>query len=278
MYGRSTSQLRNLQSPTEDSRGDFVVIPRDPSALRAASAALDSKGSEVAQHPQTQSSHSGDSSSHEHKSLWAPKIGLLRGMSRNSDKASLPPEIFSFPPYRMSVRYYVSSAVSDAALTFADLRNSLLVVGRVSNTSFTPVFSSVKLRKITIWNAPNLGSCELAWLASDISRVPDLVANTATPSGSVTTRKQVFAPAKGSIAQDWMLSTLTGTTQVFRISIPQGSIMDIDVEVTLPTGHITESAVNSVSGSVTVGAFYRLYLDRSTGNGYIRPIGFPANT
>ncbi len=203
---------------------------------------------------------------------------VLRGTVKRSAAPSLPPEISTNATIRQPIRFYASSAASDTIITVSDFRNAILVVGRVSNTSFTPIASSFRVRKITIWNAPNLGSCECAWLASDVSRVKDETKNTATPSGSVTTCKNVFTPPKGSIAYDWVYATQTGTVQMARLSLPQGSIMDVDYEWTTSTGHITESAVNSVSGSVTVGAFYRLYLDRNSGNGYIRPIGFASNT
>ncbi len=203
---------------------------------------------------------------------------LLRGRISRGTTASLPPEICTQATVRQPIRFYASSAATDTAIIVTDVLGAILVVGRVSNTSFTPIASSFRLRKITVWNAPNLGSSEIAWLASDISRVKDEVKNSATPSGSNVTTKNVFSPPKGSIAFDWVLSTLTGSTQLFRISVPQGSIIDLDVEWTLNTGHITMSAINSISGSVTVGAYYRLYLDRNAGTGYIRPLAFASNT
>ncbi len=203
---------------------------------------------------------------------------LMRGRVQSSGGASLPPEIKTNATVRQPIRFYTSSAVSDAPITVTDFHGAILVVGRVSNTSFTPIASSFRIRKITIWNAPNLGSSEIAWLASDIARVKDETTNAGTPSGSVSTSKNVFTPPKGSVAFDWIYTTLTGSTQIFRISAPQGSIIDFDVEWTLSTGHLTMSAINSISGSVTVGAFYRLYMDRSTGNGYIRPLAFAANS
>ncbi len=203
---------------------------------------------------------------------------FMKGKGVTSSGVSVPPEIATAPTVRQPIRFYTSSAASDEAITVTDILGGILVVGRVSNTSFTPIASSFRIRKITIWNAPNLGSSEVAWLASDTTRVKDEVKNAATPSGTSLPTKNVFRPPRGSVAYDWVLATTSGSVQLIRLSIPQGSIMDIDMEWTLSSGHITMSAINSISGSVTVGAYYRLYLDRASGNGYIRPLAYPSNT
>ncbi len=246
---------------------DFVVVRRDSLALGAVSTAIGDQKSPNA-------------------SQLAPNLMvgsgslLLRRRPQVSygEKFSLPPEIPTNATIRQRFRFYTSSAASDEAITVSDVFGALGVVGRVSNTSFTQIASSFRIRGIDVWMAPNLGSCEIAWLASDITRVKDETMSIAAPSGSTLARKCHFSPPKSSVANDWVYGTMTGSVQLFRLSLPQGSIMDLDVEWTTNTGHITMSAINSVSGSVTVGAFYRLYLDRTAGNGYIRPLAYSANT
>ncbi len=157
-------------------------------------------------------------------------------------------------------RFSASNAQVAVPIEDTDLIGVMGGVCSVLNSTFTPMFNSVKVKCIEIW-APlaSVGtptSCAIEWTGTANSpnvEVSDTTV-TATFPAYIKTR-----PPKNSLASFWQVAS---STALCLITCPQGSIIDVTL-----SGIMNDNEANSTSIGITsgvVGKVYYLYLTGQT--------------
>jgi len=133
------------------------------------------------------------------------------------------------------------------------------IVSNTAGTVFSPWCSSVRVRRVTIYEAPGaVGSVaansSLEWTALTTNN-PDEVFSTSTipydrPS------KIVSRPPKNSLAAFWINSLSTLTVIYFIVTLGAGSILDIEVDAILANNLGTNLISQTVTASSGVN-YYR---------------------
>jgi len=134
----------------------------------------------------------------------------------------------------------------------------------VAATSVSALGYAAKLHSVKVWTPPAsqgaTATCRLQW-TSDIggtNQGPEVSDITM----SVTTPAHISAsPPLGSFASFWVGNN---GTQLFTLSAPPGSVIDVDATVILRDDGNAQNALPVATA--TIGALYWLALDYSSGN------------
>jgi len=151
-----------------------------------------------------------------------------------------------------------------------------LICLAVTSTSAYTILDSVKLKEIEIWAANGAGN------ASNTAEL-EFVNENALFGGPGTTYSDtaigvsnichIYAkPPKNSVASMWcaLSDTFAPSVDLFRLTVPQGAIVDVVVSLVLRDNDAADPVVGSVVGATPGHCYYR-YLD-STTNQYFVPI------
>jgi len=187
------------------------------------------------------------------------------------DSPRFPNDVKQSPIHNRVIRYYVAGGATQA-FTPADF---LSIYGAVTNgsTSFIPLYSSVRLRRISIYYVPTNnfgvsgGSVTFAW--NGLQNAPD---NLLTDRGTATQPACIkVVPIPDSLASMWFdANSASVNSAICTIGCPQNVLVDFDFEFILATG-AQAPLVLSVMATYTGGAVLTLH----NGSGGYQPEGLP---
>ncbi len=166
-------------------------------------------------------------------------------------------------------RFTASSALSLSSITGATLLGALGTVCTVVNTTVAQFARAFRIKSVEMWapisstsTAPV--SCTIVWFgfgnSPNIERTGTSISN-AQPAHLRST------PPKESLAGFWQL---TGSTNIFFLTAPGGTVVDLEVEYVL-VDQATATSTQTVAAG-TLGNVYYLALDGPTTN-LLVPVG-----
>jgi hypothetical protein len=197
------------------------------------------------------------------------KKDLDKMVKYEAQLARNPPVIRAELHVNQVLRYIALGTIQVKGITVTDLL-SLYLMNIGSGTSYYSMTQSVKIKKISLYSAQRPAGqtyedLDLIWGGTTDTKV---VKSTVTLSESVGYIGE--KPPKDSYANFWISNSLTGSTNIFKVSLPVGAVMDIHVDMVL-AGDSAFTA-NTVTGYATGVAqtIYLGYLDGAGGD--IAPI------
>jgi hypothetical protein len=188
-------------------------------------------------------------------------------------KVALPRSIPVWPIMRVVLRFSNTAAcpIGNGLIYADDIFGAIGVYGRVTNTSVTPIATSFRIRKVTMYVAPSSSGAVLAHLVflDTADRVPDTVSNDAMPPTYYgEPYVLVGVPPKNSSASLWYKNTGTFSTAIFGVDVSTtGTVLDLELDFTL-SSDVAASDTITVATAV-VGKFYRLPLNKTSTSGGI---------
>lgn len=225
------------------------------------------------------------------ESKWAPggfiplaMIVKPRKAKKSSSRSKLPPSPPSLDAagrIGLTVRYQATSALSSTPITWQCLKK--LVYSQTGSTSGATVFLSFRIRRLTMWCAPLIGTSSYTAPTPISCRIRE-------GEGAIATERLVSDVSSGSrgaaltikfkdTTQDigkWHDGTYTYTTErAFQLSGPVGTTVDLKFSVQL---FVSPSNFQALTASVgTTGGLYWNALDNTAqngtvGTGYLVPI------
>jgi hypothetical protein len=197
-------------------------------------------------------------------------VGTSRGSLKQLSNVSLPPTLSDWPnAWRSTFRFVAQTTGSPTyAITANKLAGALGCVTFVANTTGRAIFGTVKLNKITVW--PSQNASAIANLADCLWNSPitgigkDSTSIRSLPLGISTTAACVFSPPPKTFAGDWMQLGTLGTQQIFAMILSNGSIVDVDVSVSL-FNNTTGATITYSGTTAAVGVAGYTPLDGSGG-------------
>jgi len=205
------------------------------------------------------------------------KLTMSRSVQGNSSRKlrvpSLPPTVDTVVKAHSVLRFTATAAAASVNVTTASLMMACGGIGTIANSTVASVASTLKLHKITIWPASTTAgagqNAEVLW--SDLGGITkDESKSTAIPAGVTVADVISERPPRETQAHFWQSSS-GGGSNLFALTCPAGSIIDVSVSWTLR---------NNISGvtqagyaAVTLGAFYYARLDGVGGK--FLPLGVP---
>jgi len=193
---------------------------------------------------------------------------------RSSGQVRLPPEILVTPRLRQTFRFYITGAIQKRSIILQDIFGSLGTVCTVANSAVRCIATSFRICSLAMY-LPNGGSGEIMWVVDNTDQGPDEGFDCTIPANISVTEPIVTSPPANSIANDWVNDAAVLADELLLItSSTAGAVLDMDVEYTLPN----EFTLTSLTvAAATLGVFYYLSLDDSTGNN-ITAINRPTTT
>jgi hypothetical protein len=207
-------------------------------------------------------------------------LGAGRGSASGSAKQvqSLPPALFTTPTFSQVLRFQAVdgtvSATNVSALAIAHACGGIAT----SATNLAPWASSVRAMKIIVYpsavaTASAVTPVTVVWGTQGLTNfIKDSTKDGSLPSGITQTKALVFKPPRNTLAADW-ISSAAGSSVVFAISCPKGSIVDFHVNCTMSTT-IPPFAAYTTTG-LTTGDTYWTVLTPTAGAGLV-PLGRPS--
>jgi len=169
-------------------------------------------------------------------------------------------------------RFVCESGGANINISNADLLD--LMCFATSSVAAYRVMDGIKLKSVEIWAANNAGAssntitCE--WLPTNYAgNSGKVVTDTALGLSDVA---HVFAKVpKDSGASFWVSGNPSTSINFFSLTLPAGSVVDVECVVSMKENDIASAVLGSVSGA-TAGTFYYRYLD-SNGSKLLAPLG-----
>jgi hypothetical protein len=185
-----------------------------------------------------------------------------------------PPQWSSTIKTNFRQRFIATAAVnSGRQITNVELLD-LKCVATAANAAYR-LFYGLKINQIEMWAANSSATAsntiELEWYTNNPAYGTDSKIITDTAVGTTNVAHIRAKPPKDSFSGAW-LPYLSTAYAVFDLTVPQGTIIDIDFTVSFIDD---ESAIAVTAGAVagaTVGTLYTRYLDSAAGTPLIYPI------
>ncbi len=163
---------------------------------------------------------------------------------------------------------FINTAAQTLHVTGASLIAICGVVGTTANAFVTGIFNSVKINKITVFAAESTTgtpvTCSVEWLGYNNS--PPIEDSRTSISTSVPIMLS-SKPPPNSLAKFWQA---TGNTDLFVLTVPNGAVIDIDLDCMLSDANATFQ--NYAVATCTVGVVYYLALDIQGGTHNFAPV------
>jgi len=213
------------------------------------------------------------------------KKRMISQMGGSMGRSGLPKEVDLWPRNRgLTLAFRVGTAVAAGAasgqIQVGDVFGAIGVVGRVTNTSVTPLASAFRLKECRIYAANSgtgVSDAEIIWFSGNTDQEPDESKVRTAQAWQTMPNVTVSRPPRNSLAGFWHRDTVASmTTLVLGLTATVGSVVHLDLDWDLPTG-VTASIPITVSTAV-VGTFYRLALNRTAGSSTIIPADYNTTT
>jgi hypothetical protein len=169
-------------------------------------------------------------------------------------------------------RYFVSANQTAVSINNQELLDTKFVA--TGATAGYRVINAVKLKRIEIWAANTSASASntilMEWAGGNPYFGGDSKTISDTAVGTTNVAYISARPPKGSFQDSW-ITTSADNYNMFIVTCPQGSIIDVELIVSFldDEGAV---AISRTLGGATVGYFYTSTLD-SAGAGQIHPLG-----
>jgi len=212
-----------------------------------------------------------------YKVVSSPKK-LTKGKARrNRGRDVIPMAVLRSIPASIQIRHrfrFIATAGETMSITLQNLFGALGGIGTISNSTVTLFASSFRLRRLTIAeSAQNVAtvSSEILWYSAADVNSPDKVNMNSTIPYDRPSVVSETPPAK-SLASFWWNTSATLSTILFSLTVSIGSIIEADMEFTLPNNAPSFGLTGFTT--VAVGTVYYLALDGRASNKLI-PVGLP---
>jgi len=135
------------------------------------------------------------------------------------------------------------------------------------------LLESMKIRRVEVWAANSAGNASntitLEWTkTADFGGPGKVVSDTALGIANVACVST--PPDKSSLASDWIG---TAANTLFQITLPQGAVLDLLVDISLFDTDAPVAVTAAVAGA-TVGKLYCRALDNQNATPVILPVGY----
>ena len=202
--------------------------------------------------------------------LLPSKLGGVKKQASLLGKVGIPPPLQVTPTYRHTYRFLAATGTSARNVTAKTLLGVAGAVVSVANTTANYIATSAKLHRVTIY--PGLSSTgavspSVTW-GSTISFQKDSEINRSMPQGVTVGGAVSFRPPPEMGARFWFSSS---SNVVMLVTCPSGSIIDVDLTVTLTN---TYGQDNATIATGTLGVLYYLPLDGTTSHEMVA-VGLP---
>jgi len=195
--------------------------------------------------------------------------GQISGKS--SVKTMLGNKIFTpfhpTPIMRKIFRYKIGSAIVGQTVTQANIFAAWVLA--VSATNVRSIMANMRIRKVTAI-ATGLSSTtidELYIRDANQQGLVDPIDSTSTGQGNAVA---TWKPNSKSLSSDWFNFGTGGN--LFTLSIPAGSTLELDVDMVLG-GAAGTTAQQVYTSTVTLGIMYSMGIDGAAGSIYYQAIG-----
>jgi hypothetical protein len=148
----------------------------------------------------------------------------LQNRSGNAMIIPHPPSIANFLLTHQTRLRFINSANFNAAITWADLLDTILFV--TSATTASDVFHQVKVRAVEVWSIPSQGtatSCSVQFNSDVTGLVGDTAFHTDTSMG-IEPAHVLARPKKGSLSAMFQVAN---NNTAFLLQAPAGSVVDV---------------------------------------------------
>jgi len=197
-------------------------------------------------------------------------------LSAQAGERSLVPPSFT-PTLSLPHRFrFVTSSSADGAATPITRKNLLnLVLVATSATTTVRLFEAVRLRKVSIWTNPQIGtgsagatplvSTQIEWLGENS---PSTIVSDTTMG--VRPARVVSRPPPSASNRWWCISGFSETDVLFVLQTPGSSVVDVDVDLRLVEAEAPTAG--DIPAGATLGQVYGDLLDGI--GGMYSPVGF----
>lgn len=204
----------------------------------------------------------------------------MKGKQRSGGKAQIPR--IQLSPLCHHVFRFFSNAGSTKAITYGMVFGAIGGIGVVTNSSLRCWAGSFKVNRVIFYtpaggaaSGSNGANVYVAWHCDATNQGPDFVWDQTTPGGITESFTVVSRPPSKSTAGFWINSASQYlATDLFTMSISQGTILDLDVSFTLADN--LQGPARTVS-TAAIGNQYYLPLDHGNGDD-LQPIGLPTTS
>jgi len=176
------------------------------------------------------------------------------------------------PPFKSNTQFkhkfrfiVTTTSLAATSVTRKDMLTLLFMVN-AANSAYR-IFSAVKLNRVEMWQVAGSGGNDYAantmalYWSSNYAPASEI----SDTGNALNWAHIVSSPSKNSIASFWSLTGSNESEELFQVTAPTGSIIDIHVSVTLMDGQTAAQVVLTAAGAV--GQLYGGYLDAHHGGG-----------
>lgn len=174
------------------------------------------------------------------------------------------------------LRFVANGSAFAGVITNSELLDLLCVA--ISATTAARVCDGMKISKVDIWAANSAGNssntAELEWLNEGAIGAyfgPGVTVSD-TALGVTDIAHVSTTPPVGSSAAFW-LNDAEASYELMRLSIPQGGVVDVILDIVLFDNDDPRSVLGSLSGA-TPGKFYCRALDNSDSTPVLKPVSY----
>jgi hypothetical protein len=160
-------------------------------------------------------------------------LAELKAIRRDDDKiARNPPVIRQDLHVRQTLRFTFLSSQNAKAITYGNF-NNLYLMSDGASTSYFTLFSSIKVRKISMWAPPRASASDyqdldIHWMGQTDTRMVKSNISVNQSAAYVTSR-----PPVDSYANLWMSQGINTGTDAVRLTAPQGTVLDLEFDAVL---------------------------------------------
>jgi len=173
------------------------------------------------------------------------------------------------PPFNAAIQFkhrfrFTATEFVTTTITSANLMSLLYYAPSATpGTTFYSLITAFRLRKVYVWSVGGLVSVEFQTTNNaNVGARPAVQSDTSF--GGTYYSKVCAVPPRGSAAAQWQnvttASNNTDGTQ-FILTIPQGGVIDVVMDVVLQNGDPVYQFSSSLAVSAVVGNIYMNYLD-----------------
>jgi hypothetical protein len=206
--------------------------------------------------------------------LLGPGKGLMMGIPKKV--SGLPPTIDTTTNFTHVYRFKSGVGTSVNVAT-GDLFACAGCVASSSTNAYA-FCSSVRIRRITVWLSPSSTASQSAaiiWVVnSGAIGEKDTFKLKSLPEGITVTDSVTFRPPPKTFGDLWFASSSNLTDIIFQLTTPSGSIVDVELDLTIGNSLSGNVQANTGSG-MTPGVVYYGGLDSFVSTNYV-PLGLAA--
>lgn len=181
-----------------------------------------------------------------------------------------PPPFTSSLLVRKRFRFVNGTNSGTYTITACKLGSLISMATLVAGTTVVQFFDSVRVISVELWASSNSSNTpqtvSINYAGSIAGVLGPQFSRSDTSTGMTRVAHVKFRPPRDSQASQWQATDVTGigTNTLFKITIPNGTTIDVSLELAVPA--VVRSSVNNFSVSAGVSStIYYLALDNAAG-------------